>query len=118
MIVAKEAYDALPEHVLPWNFTSQDDEQYKNGSRLTIDFENEVKYVTYHSKGDYFATVSPRALRANDQVFVHSLSKGTSQRPFTKSKGNIIQVLFHPTKPILFILTHQNAYLYNLQKQV
>jgi len=115
---AKEAYDANTERVLEWNFIEEDDAQYKDGSRLVINFENEIKHVAYHSKGDYFATVSPRALRANDQVFVHSLSKGTSQRPFTKSKGNIVQVLFHQTKPILFVLTHQNAYLYNLQKQV
>jgi len=114
---AKESYDKEATHVLEWNFIEESDPQYKEGSRLVINFENEVKHVAYHSKGDYFATVSPRALRANDQVFVHSLSQGTSQRPFTKSKGNIIQVEFHPTKPILFILTHQHAYLYNLQKQ-
>lgn len=115
---AKEAYNKEATHVLEWNFIEESDPQYKEGARLVINFENEVKHVAYHSRGDYFATVSPRALRANDQVFVHSLSKGTSQRPFTKSKGNIIQVEFHPTKPILFILTHQHAYMYNLQKQV
>ena len=118
LLQAQAAYNADANHVLEWNFLAEEDEKYKEGVRIVINFENEVKHVAYHAKGDYFATVSPRSLRANDQVFVHSLSKGISQRPFTKSKGNIVQVTFHSTKPILFVLTHQNAYLYDLQKQV
>ncbi len=116
--LAQQAYNQSAEHNLQWEFIEETDERYRDGSRIIINFENEVKHVAYHPRGDYFATVSPRALRANDQVFVHSLSKGTSQRPFPKSKGNIVQVLFHTSQPILFVLTHQNAYLYNLQKQV
>jgi len=114
---AKTAYQAQSNHLLNWEFIEEDNELYKDGVRIIIHLENEVSFVTFHERGDYIATVSPHPLRANDQVFVHSLSKGGSQRPFTKSKGNIVQVAFHPTKPILFILTHKNVYLFNLQEQ-
>lgn len=116
----EEAYKALDSsaRLLEWTFHKEGDELYENGIRLSIDVLNQVKFVTFHTKGDYFATVSPNTLKSSDQVFVHSLSKGASSRPFSKSKGNIQKCEFHPTKPLFFIMTLQSVYIYNLQKQV
>lgn len=39
------------------------------------------------------------------------------QVPFTKSKGIIQCVTFHPSKPIFFVATHRYVRIYNLAKQ-
>lgn len=105
---------------LEWVFLSAESktEQYKQGVRIEIKFNSPVKFVSFHEKGDYFATVCPNAAQQNDIVFVHSLSKGSSQRPFNKTKPGIQKVCFHPNKPFLFVLGQKNTYIYNLQKQV
>ena len=95
-----------------------DDPEYKDGSRIEIKMETAVKYVIFHEKGDYFASVNPEASQQNDVVLVHSLGKGTTMRPFNKSKGGVLKVCFHPNKPFLFVMTKKNTYIYNLQKQV
>ncbi|PRW59011.1 ribosome biogenesis BOP1-like protein [Chlorella sorokiniana] len=74
-----------------------------------------LKYVTWHGRGDYFATVAPTG---NTQaVLVHQLSKGASQNPFRKNRGRVVRVLFHPAKPFFFVATQQNVRVYNLAKQ-
>ena len=85
---------------------------------MHVEFNSDVKNLTFHAKGDYFGTVCPNSSSNIDQVFIHSLSKGGSQRPFTKSKGKILKVEFHRKKPILFLMTQRNVYVYNLQQQV
>ncbi len=76
--------------------------------------------MVWHSKGDYFATLA-HYTQAGVPLFIHSLSKAISQRPFSSSlkTGNaLIQCLsFHPTKPYLMIATQRSVYAYNLQKQ-
>jgi len=116
----EESYKTLDPSLklLEWKFHKEGDELFEKGIRLSIDTLNQVKFVTFHTKGDFFATVSPNTLKSSDQVFVHSLSKGASTRPFAKSKGNIQKVEFHPSKPLFFIMTLQSVYIYNLQKQV
>jgi len=115
---SKQAYDSQEQHTLNWEFVEENNPSYTDGLRIIIHLESEANFVTFHEKGDYLATVSPHPLRVSDQVFVHALSKGASQRPLTKSKGNIVQVAFHPKKPLIFILTHRNVYVFNLQQQV
>ncbi|KAL4425519.1 hypothetical protein ABPG75_009535 [Micractinium tetrahymenae] len=74
-----------------------------------------IKHVTWHARGDYFATVAPTG---NTQaVLVHQLSKGASQNPFRKNRGRVVRVLFHPSKPFFFVATQQNVRVYNLAKQ-
>uniref|UniRef100_A0A7S0RRE2 Ribosome biogenesis protein BOP1 homolog n=1 Tax=Chlamydomonas leiostraca TaxID=1034604 RepID=A0A7S0RRE2_9CHLO len=74
-----------------------------------------VKYVTWHARGDYFASVAPTG---NTQaVLVHQLSKGVSQAPFRKNKGRVTRVLFHPTKPFFFVAAGNHVRVYNLAKQ-
>lgn len=60
-----------------------------------------IRQVTWHGKGDYFATVMPEG--ANRSALIHQLSKRRSQIPFSKSKGLVQYVLFHPIKPCLFV---------------
>lgn len=50
-------------------------------------------------------------------VAIHQLSKGQSQTPFRKSLGIVQRVLFHPTKPHLFVATQKYVRVYNLVKQ-
>merc|ERR1712059_96882 len=74
-----------------------------------------VKQVTWHAKGDYFATVMPDG--ANRSVLIHQLSKWRSQVPFSKSKGQVQCVLFHPVRPHLFVTTQRHVRIYDLVKQ-
>ena len=73
-----------------------------------------VKQVTWHGKGDYFATVLPEGL--NRSVLIHQLSKWRSQVPFSKAKGLVQCALFHPVRPYLFIATQRHVRVYNLSK--
>lgn len=66
-----------------------------------------IKHVTWHARGDYFATTAPTG---NTQaVLVHQLSKGVTQNPFRKNRGRVVRVLFHPSKPFFFVATQQNV---------
>ena len=73
-----------------------------------------AKQVTWHAKGDYFATVCSDG--ANRAVLIHQLSKWRSQVPFSKAKGLVQCVLFHPVKPYLFVATQRHVRIYNLTK--
>ena len=74
-----------------------------------------VVQVTWHYKGDYFATLAPAA--NTKAVLIHQLSKLQSQNPFTKSKADAQKILFHPSKAFLFVATKRHIKVYNLQKQ-
>ncbi|XP_066921058.1 ribosome biogenesis protein bop1-B-like [Clytia hemisphaerica] len=85
------------------------------GFRLKISHSKPVKQVTWHGKGDYIAAVIPDG--ESKSVAIHQLSKGKSQCPFKKSKGQIQCVRFHPTRPFFFVATQRYIRVYNLQKQ-
>src|SRR5690606_18072655 len=70
---------------------------------------------TWHRRGDYLSSVSPRA--QNRAVAIHQLSKHFSQHPFRKSKGMTQRVEFHPFKPMLFVATQRYIRVYDLAKQ-
>lgn len=74
-----------------------------------------VKQVTWHGKGDYFASVLPD--NGHMQVLIHQASKRWSQSPFRKSKGQVQCVLFHPTRPFFLVATQRFVRVYNLLKQ-
>jgi ribosome biogenesis protein ERB1 len=71
--------------------------------------------VRWHCKGDYFVTVNPKAGAAS--VLIHQLSKGNSQQPFSKAKGEAQLACFHPNKPFLFVASQQHIRIYHLVKQ-
>uniref|UniRef100_A0A182KD43 Ribosome biogenesis protein BOP1 homolog n=1 Tax=Anopheles christyi TaxID=43041 RepID=A0A182KD43_9DIPT len=92
------------------------EEEKKLGVRIVITHFREVRQVTWHGRGDYFATVMPDA--AYRSVMIHQLSKRRSQLPFSKSKGLVQCVLFHPVKPCLFVATQRHVRVYDLVKQM
>ncbi|KAL6256541.1 hypothetical protein P5V15_012651 [Pogonomyrmex californicus] len=91
-------------------------EYWQNGIRIILNHFKTVKQVTWHGKGDYFATVMPDG--QNRSVLINQLSKRRSQLPFNKSKGLIQCVLFHPIKPYLFVATQRNVRIYDLVQQI
>ncbi|KIS66931.1 uncharacterized protein UMAG_05714 [Mycosarcoma maydis] len=78
-----------------------------------------LKTVVWHNKGDYFATVCPDSAAGSAGLLIHQLSKHRSQSPFRKaSKGSSIQKLvFHPTKPWIFVATQRYIRIYDLMAQ-
>jgi ribosome biogenesis protein ERB1 len=60
-------------------------------------------------------SVSPKA--AASAVLIHQLSKGSSQQPFSKAKGEAQCACFHPNKPFLFVASQQHVRIYHLVKQ-
>ncbi|KAJ8975646.1 hypothetical protein NQ317_012984 [Molorchus minor] len=91
------------------------DDQYSRGVRIILKHFKEVSQVSWHGRGDYFATVMPDG--QNRSVLISQISKRRSQLPFTKSKGLVQCVLFHPTKPFLFVATQRHVRIYDLLKQ-
>ncbi|XP_017148323.1 ribosome biogenesis protein BOP1 homolog [Drosophila miranda] len=87
----------------------------EKGVRVIITHFKPIRQVTWHGRGDYLATVMPEG--ANRSALIHQLSKRRSQIPFSKSKGLIQCVLFHPVKPCFFVATQHNIRIYDLVKQ-
>ncbi|MEQ2208704.1 hypothetical protein XENOCAPTIV_012179, partial [Xenoophorus captivus] len=75
-----------------------------------------VHQVTWHSKGDYLASVMPDH-SSHLQVFIHQLSRRRSQNPFRRNKGLVQAVSFHPIRPYFFVATQRSVRIYNLVKQ-
>ncbi|XP_046483619.1 ribosome biogenesis protein BOP1 homolog [Neodiprion pinetum] len=90
-------------------------ENWRNGIRVILNHFKVVKQVTWHARGDYLATVMPDG--QNRSVLINQLSKRRSQLPFSKSKGLVQCVLFHPIRPFLFVATQRNVRIYDLVKQ-
>lgn len=82
---------------------------------VTITLPRAHKYITWHRKGDYFATSSTDGDFSS--VLIHQLTRHQTQAPFRKTKGQIQRVLFHPIKPLFFAATQQYVRVYNLMKQ-
>jgi ribosome biogenesis protein ERB1 len=86
-----------------------------SGPIAALKTNREVSYIRWHSKGDYFVSVSPKAASAS--VLIHQLSKGNSQQPFSKAKGETQLACFHPNKPFLFVASQNHIRIYHLVKQ-
>uniref|UniRef100_A0A6B2KZB0 Ribosome biogenesis protein BOP1 homolog n=1 Tax=Arcella intermedia TaxID=1963864 RepID=A0A6B2KZB0_9EUKA len=92
-------------------------EEQAKDMRMKINFKGSaaLKFVTWHHKGDYISTVCPQG--NTTAVLIHQLSKQQSQNPFSKSKGYIQAVRFHPQKPYFFVVTQRQVRVYNLAQQ-
>ncbi|CAB3411226.1 unnamed protein product [Caenorhabditis bovis] len=88
----------------------------KAKDRIILKTPNEIRQVTWHGKGDYFATVSVDDIAKS--VYVHQLSKSKSQCPFTKRKGHVQAVAFHPVQARLFVATKIHVREYDLARCV
>ncbi|XP_055559801.1 ribosome biogenesis protein BOP1 [Falco cherrug] len=103
------------ERVQPIQWVTATVEEHRKGIRLVVKHSKAVKQVTWHGKGDYFASVVSD--NSNMQVLIHQTSKRWSQNPFRKSKGLVQCVLFHPIRPYFFVATQRYVRIYNLLKQ-
>ena len=74
-----------------------------------------VKVISWHRRGEYFATVSPQG--QSSAVAIHTLSKHLTQLPFRRLKGLAQSAQFHPSKPVFFVATQKMIRSYDLSKQ-
>ncbi|KAH0602563.1 uncharacterized protein H6S33_008644 [Morchella sextelata] len=99
----------------PAKWTKPSPTQQESGVAVIVTTKHTVKHISWHRRGDYFATVSPEG--QNRAVAIHQLSKHNSQSPFRKSRGIIQRVEFHPFRPHLFVATQRYIRVYDLAKQ-
>ncbi|XP_030076591.1 ribosome biogenesis protein BOP1 isoform X2 [Microcaecilia unicolor] len=107
--------DPEEQHLQPVTWHNTEGDTHSKGVRLIVTHEKAVKQVTWHGKGDYFASVLPD--NGNMQVLIHQVTKRRSQNPFSRSKGLVQYVLFHPIRPFFFVATQRCVRIYNLLKQ-
>jgi ribosome biogenesis protein ERB1 len=86
-----------------------------DGILLQATLRAPIKVITWHRRGDYFATVAPKG--ASHAVAIHTLSKHLTQLPFRKLKGLAQTAQFHPSKPIFFVATQRTIRVYDLSRQ-
>ena len=97
-----------------WSFIEPSSEEYLSSDlRLELVFEHIIKRVRWHLKGDYFSTLADN-IQTSSQVLIHSLSKTMSQKPFSKTKGILETMEFHPTRPLFYICNDKHVFCYNL----
>ncbi|GAA97945.1 uncharacterized protein L969DRAFT_19282 [Mixia osmundae IAM 14324] len=90
-------------------------EDREKGYLLHVAVPGTPKQVTWHRRGDYFASVSTNA--GPRSVLIHQISKHQTQAPFTKSKGAMQKVAFHPLRPHFFVATQRYVRIYDLMAQ-
>ena len=83
---------------------------------LAVHLNSPIKVLTFHRRGDYFATVAPSTI-SSSAVAIHTLSKHLTQLPFRRLKGLPQTTQFHPSKPVLFVATQRSIRLYDLVRQ-
>ncbi|CAL1539984.1 unnamed protein product [Lymnaea stagnalis] len=88
----------------------------EKGLRIQVVHAKDVVQFTWHTKGDYFATVQQDGSKSQ-AVLIHQLSRRQTQAPFSKPKGLVQRVIFHPVHPYFFVATQQHIRIYNLVKQ-
>mmetsp|Transcript_14063 Transcript_14063/g.50498 ORF Transcript_14063/g.50498 Transcript_14063/m.50498 type:complete len:489 (+) Transcript_14063:671-2137(+) len=72
-----------------------------------------VERVSWHHKGDYFATLVPKG----NNILVHSLSRRTTRPVFQQQNVPIQRAVFHVSRPWLIVSTRSKVYLYDLHRQ-
>lgn len=64
---AKKCHSVEYNAQLKWAFEEPTTNEYiQQGLRVFMQFSNDIKQITFHAKGDYFATVSPKAEKRNE----------------------------------------------------
>lgn len=86
-----------------------------DGVLVKVTVRSTVKVISWHRRGDFFSTVSPKAQRS--AVAIHTLSKHLTQIPFRRLPGLPQAVQFHPSRPLFFVATQRTIRSYDLQKQ-
>lgn len=114
--VANQADDTTKSKTPAAQWVRPTDAERKDGVASLVVVKGTPKRVTWHARGDYFATTGQGA---SDSVLIHQLSKQRSQTPFSRAaKGSAVQaVLFHPQQPHFFVATQRTIRIYNLATQ-
>jgi ribosome biogenesis protein ERB1 len=69
-------------------------------NHFTTSSSGAILSLDWHPKGDYVATVEE-----SGDVCVHRASTSTSQKVCSTKKSHLIEVLWHPKQPLLYIAT-------------
>ncbi|KAL3998017.1 BOP1NT (NUC169) domain family protein [Acanthocheilonema viteae] len=88
--------------------------KYEGKGKISIDLGYIARQVVWHYKGDYFATFANS--KSPKLIYIHQLSKCKSQRPFSRLKGLMTVLSFHPCEPLLFVGTQRHIRIYDLAK--
>eukprot|EP00850_Spirogloea_muscicola_P002471 SM000009S23600 [mRNA] locus=s9:1013105:1019315:+ [translate_table: standard] len=111
-------YTSQPKSLTSGKLGSTHWEAYGQGKGLQISHSEDVQSISWHHKGDYFATLAPKDILFNvELLLIHQLSKQLTQNPFKKNFGRVESVLFHPSRPFFFVATKSHVRVYNLAKQ-
>ena len=105
--------NAKKEPVIQWSRPGSRLED--EGVLVKLSLRKTVKTISWHRRGEYFATVSPQG--QSSSVAIHALSKHLTQLPFRRLKGLPQSASFHPSKPVFFIATQRMIRSYDLSKQ-
>lgn len=87
-----------------------------DGVLLCCAVRSPIKVITFHRRGEYLSTVSPRG--QSSAIAIHTLPKHRTQLPFRRLKGLPQSSSFHPTKPLFFVATQRSIRVYDLAQQV
>ena len=86
---------------LPVTWTTATASEQVHGFRISVSHPKPVTQLSWHGRGDYLAVTCKDG--GSMSVFIHQLSKRRSQVPFSKTKGAVQCVLFHPIRPFFFV---------------
>uniref|UniRef100_A0A8U7NYQ4 Ribosome biogenesis protein BOP1 n=1 Tax=Corvus moneduloides TaxID=1196302 RepID=A0A8U7NYQ4_CORMO len=103
------------ERIQPVRWIPAGPEERGKGIRLLVQHGKPVTQVTWHAKGDYWASVLRNP--GSRQVLIHQSSRRWSQDPFRKSPGMIQCVRFHPLRPYFLVASQRSVRVYNLLRQ-
>ncbi|OZC08933.1 hypothetical protein X798_04020 [Onchocerca flexuosa] len=88
--------------------------KYEGKGKISINLGYIARQVVWHHKGDYFATFANS--KSPKLIYIHQLSSCKSQQPFSRLKGLITALSFHPCEPLLFVGTQRYIRIYDLAK--
>ncbi|KAJ0055167.1 hypothetical protein NL108_011456, partial [Boleophthalmus pectinirostris] len=100
----------------PVAWMNAEGEELLQGIRVKIQHPKPVCQVTWHTRGDYIAAVMPDH-NSHLQVLIHQVSRRRSQSPFSRNRGLVQSVAFHPIRPYFLLATQRSVRIYNLLKQ-
>ncbi|KAG9253548.1 NUC169 domain-containing protein [Emericellopsis atlantica] len=87
----------------------------EKGVLLKLTVRSAIKMLSWHRRGDFICSVSPRGQRSS--VAIHTVSKHLSQIPFRRLPGLAQAAHFHPSRPYFFVATQRVIRCYDLQRQ-
>ncbi|KAA8493052.1 Ribosome biogenesis protein ERB1 [Porphyridium purpureum] len=83
---------------------------------LVIGHSHDVKSVDWHKRGDYVVCATRDT--GGGSILMHRISRRQSQRPCPRAISSKAQiVLFHPSRPYLFVASQQHVRVFHLVEQ-